>query len=158
MTPFKIGFLLVALIFAEKLYCQNDMTIPCDCIEDSINAFINYETMASFPGGNEDMMNYIKEKIEYPQKAVDSLLEDKVIVRFCIIETGEIRNIKVMKGKYEILNQEALRVISKMPNWNPARLRGKNVCCAYTIPIDFKLDKMTKRKIKKQKKTSANMR
>lgn len=97
-------------------------------------------------------MNYINEKIEYPQRAIDSLLEDKVILRFCIIETGEIGNIKVMKGKYEILNQEAVRVISKMPNWNPARLRGKNVCCAYTIPINFKIDKMTKRKIIKNRK------
>jgi TonB family protein len=106
--------------------------------------------LATFPGGEEAMIQYINEHIRYPQEAVNNLLEDKIYARTCITETGKIGNVEIVKGKYEILNQEAYRVISQMPDWNPARSKGKKTCCSYTIPVNFKIDRITKRKIRRQ--------
>ena len=153
MNFFKVCFLIVTLVTTEQIYCQKDSTY-CYCINlnDSIGAFIEYEELASFPGGTDAMMRYIKENIRYPQEAIDNLLEDKVYIKLCVTETGNISNIEILKGKYEILNQEAYRVVSKMPEWKPARLRGRNVCCPYTLPVTFKLDRITKREIRKKTK------
>lgn len=36
-------------------------------------------------------------------------------------------------------DQEALRVISEMPKWNPGMHKGKPVRVKYTIPLKFQL-------------------
>ena len=42
------------------------------------------------------------------------------------------------KGEW-LLKEEALRVVGKMPNWQPAMRRGKPVRVKYTLPVSFKL-------------------
>jgi hypothetical protein len=37
------------------------------------------------------------------------------------------------------LKEEALRVVSKMPNWEPGMRRGEKVRVKYTLPVTFKL-------------------
>jgi hypothetical protein len=37
------------------------------------------------------------------------------------------------------LKEEALRVVRKMPNWDPAMRRGEKVRVKYTLPISFRL-------------------
>ncbi len=108
--------------------------------------------MAEFPGGHKALMKYLNENVVYPEQAIDSLLEDRVYISFCVRETGQLTDIRLGKGKYKILNDEALRVVSSMPNWEPATARGENVCCPYMIPINFVLDKQTKREIRKAKR------
>ena len=38
-----------------------------------------------------------------------------------------------------LLDKEALRVVSTMPNWKPGKQRGQAVRVKYTVPISFKL-------------------
>ncbi|RCW38552.1 energy transducer TonB [Marinilabilia salmonicolor] len=152
MNLFKICILIIALGYSEGIYCQKDSTY-CDCLPDSINAFTWYEELPSFPGGSEAVSEYIKESIKYPEKAIGNLLEDRVYVRICISETGKVENAAISKGKYEMLNKEALRVVSQMPDWKPAFLRGRSVCCPYTLPVNFKIDRITKRKIRQERRT-----
>ena len=39
----------------------------------------------------------------------------------------------------EELNKEVLRLVSSMPNWEPAVSRGKKICMEYTLPFNFSL-------------------
>ena len=150
MKVFNVCILIIALSFSEKIFCQNDSTFSFKCFQDSI--FISYDSLATFPGGDDAMITYINENIKYPQEAINNLLEDKVYAKVCITETGKIGNVEIVKGEYEILNKEAIRVLSQMPYWNPARSQGRNTCCSYTIPVNYKIDRITKRKIRKQKR------
>ena len=38
------------------------------------------------------------------------------------------------------LDKEALRVVSKMPAWNPGRKGNKNVATKFELPISFALN------------------
>jgi TonB family protein len=152
MNYLKICILIIALGYSVGIYCQKNSTY-CDCRPDSIDAFISYEELPSFPGGSKAILKYLNDSIRYPKKALGNLLEDRVYVRICISETGTVENVEIAKGRYEILNKEALRVVSQMPDWKPAILSGKNVCCPYTLPVDFKIDRTTKRKIRRERRT-----
>jgi hypothetical protein len=45
-----------------------------------------------------------------------------------------------MQGKYEELNNEALRLIKNMPDWVPSKQKDNQKMFEYVIPIVFKLD------------------
>ena len=38
-------------------------------------------------------------------------------------------------------NEEAVRIVKKMPNWIPGKQKGQTVRVKYTLPISFSLDK-----------------
>ena len=78
--------------------------------------------------------------MNYPKEALDQRLHDRVYVSFVVETTGELSNFKIIRGKHDILNQEALRVIKSMPLWEPGQVGNKAVRTKYTLPIVFALD------------------
>ena len=50
----------------------------------------------------------------------------------------------MVKGVDELLDAEAVRVVSASPNWKPAQVRGKKVKCHMTIYVEFKLERRNK--------------
>ena len=97
------------------------------------------EEMPQFPGGQHAMMNYIGANVKYPAKATTEKAEGMVVVDFVIKSTGEVEDVKVVRGVHPALDAEALRVIRSMPNWQPGKQHGEAVDVSYTIPIQFKL-------------------
>ena len=94
---------------------------------------------ASFPAGVEAMMAFISKNITYPESAKEKGVQGRVFVQFVINKNGSICDIKVMKGVSAELNNEAISVIKKMPNWIPGKNNGEAVRSRATLPIYFKL-------------------
>ena len=65
----------------------------------------------------------------------------RVLVDFIIDQKGKVTDVKVAKGVDELLDAEAVRVISSSPDWKPAVMGGKKVKCAMSVYVDFKLQK-----------------
>ena len=63
-----------------------------------------------------------------------------MVCQFELDEKGYISNIKVLKSVHPLLDAEAVRVISIMPRWIPAKQNGEPVKTHYTLPITFRLD------------------
>ena len=57
-----------------------------------------------------------------------------------INKDGSVSDAIVVKGVDPHLDKEALRVISKMPNWKPGKQRGQAVRVSYNLPVRFKLN------------------
>ncbi|MBP5688423.1 MAG: TonB family protein [Muribaculaceae bacterium] len=97
--------------------------------------------MPKFLGGSDAMMRFINENLRYPQTAADSRIEGKVIVQFVVEKDGSIGEVKVVRGVYKDLDQEAVRVIKMLPKfYEPGRNAvGEPVRVWYTLPINFKL-------------------
>ncbi len=93
-----------------------------------------------FPGGNEALERYLLENLVYPQSAIEKEQEGNVRVQFVVDEKGNITNVEVLMKAYQEMNQEALRVVKKMPNWKPAIYKGKPVSCLFEMPIGFALE------------------
>ena len=94
-----------------------------------------------FPGGQLALMEWIKQNMVYPQEAIAKGIEGRVIVKFTIEEDGTVTNGKIVRGVDPLLDKEALRLVSIMPKWKPARLDDKDIRAIYNLPLSFKLPK-----------------
>ncbi|HEY8919045.1 MAG TPA: TonB family protein [Chitinophaga sp.] len=105
-----------------------------ETVYDSIQA------SASFPGGYSAMTKFISQHIKYP--AADRRMGNAgtVIVRFEIDKKGNLTESTIHRGVSQRIDEEALRVISLMPLWEPGKLRGKNVRMAFFLPLKFALE------------------
>ena len=99
--------------------------------------------MASFPGGNRALMEFLSEKLNYPEEAAKEKIQGRVICQFDIDEKGYVSNIKVAKPIHPLLDAEAVRVMSIMPRWIPAKQLGVAVKTRFTLPITFRLNNDT---------------
>ena len=73
----------------------------------------------SFPGGDEMLMHYINEERRYPAKAYKDGVQGRVTCSFVVNTDGSVSHVRVLRGVEQSLNQEAVRLIRKMPAWCP---------------------------------------
>ncbi|PCH67352.1 MAG: hypothetical protein COC01_06070 [Bacteroidetes bacterium] len=99
------------------------------------------EVDPEFPGGTNAMYKYLYSKIVYPQIAVDNVIEGKVFISFIVDKKGNLRNFKILRGIGGGCEEEAVRVIKGMPNWNPGLQNGRAVNVPVTLRIKFTLVK-----------------
>ncbi|MGB6152161.1 MAG: M56 family metallopeptidase [Pricia sp.] len=86
----------------------------------------------------ENIQRHISKNFRYPQEAQDKEIQGRVSISFLIDDEGNITNIKT-KGPDKTLEDEAVRIISRLPQMKPGNHKGKNVNVPFSIPIDFKL-------------------
>jgi protein TonB len=88
----------------------------------------------------EQMAKHIKKNQQYPERAMEDNIQGRVSVLFVIDKDGSISNVQVRGPKGgELLENEAKRVIEKLPKFKPGMQRGKPVKVKYSQPITFKL-------------------
>lgn len=98
------------------------------------------DKQAEFKGGKPAMMEYLAKNIAYPADAASKKIGGTVYVAFTVEANGKITGAHVKKSVFPSLDDEALRVVSSMPDWNPAESKGKLVKTELVLPIKFKLD------------------
>jgi protein TonB len=108
-------------------------------VEEDI-PFVIVEQNPEFVNGTKAMYQFLSNNIKYPAVARESAIEGTVYVGFVVGKDGSIRDVVVKRGIGGGCNEEAVRVVKLMPNWNPGKQQGKPVSVAYTIPIKFHLD------------------
>jgi TonB family protein len=92
-----------------------------------------------------ELRNHIVKYFNYPEQAKKEQLEGRTIVGFVINEEGIVTEPSIVRGSHEILDNEALRIVNKIPQMNPAMVDGKRVRVSFMLPITFKLDKKVKK-------------
>lgn len=97
------------------------------------------EQMPQYPGGIPALTAFLSRNLVYPAKAQEAGIQGKVIVRFVVGNDGSLSDVKVVRGIGGGCDEEALRVIRKMPKWNPGKQNGKAVKVYYSQPISFRL-------------------
>ena len=141
-----VAGLSVGLLGASQVaLAQTPDSLRNDTIEEEVELGSEFfgciqETMPSFRGGEQKLMEFLKDNLIYPSKAKDAGIEGKVFVEFYIEKDGTVCDAKVLRGIGYGCDEEALRVIGLMPKWYPGKQRGKAVRVRYTLPINFKLD------------------
>ncbi len=120
-----------------KLYDDQIFTVP--------------EEMPEFPGGKEVLQNYLIENIEYPVDAYLNQKEGRVFLTFIVEKTGNITDVRVLRGIGHGCDEEAIRTIQNMPNWNPGKLRGIPVRVQYNLPILFVIGEEAKQQMNEAK-------
>lgn len=72
-------------------------------------------------------------------KAAENGEHGTVYLKFIVEKDGTLTNIEIGRGVSQLLDAEAIRVVSLMPNWTPATQNGEPVSVHYTLPINFRL-------------------
>jgi TonB family protein len=101
--------------------------------------YLVVERLPEFPGGKEALMNWIKQNMKYPEAAVKSGIQGNVMISFVVDSKGKVVDVKVDKPVNPILDAEAVRLISSMPDWKPGMQAGSAVDCALKMPVNFVL-------------------
>ena len=108
---------------------------------DNEGAYTNVEVTPAYPGGQRALENFFNYNVEYPQQAADNNTEGVINVSFIVDENGKVSSAKILgKRVGDGLEDEALRVVNKMPSWTPGKVKGKNVKTRLTLPVRFQLE------------------
>lgn len=97
------------------------------------------EVPAKFPGGIEALHAFIQQYLTYPFTALEAEIEGEVYVSFLITEAGELQAPEILESLHAECDQEALRLLAKMPKWTPAQNVGSIVPVQVKMPVQFKL-------------------
>lgn len=98
------------------------------------------EEMPQYPGGPQALFKFLGENVQYPAEAEKAGIQGRVIATFVVEKDGSISQPTIVKSVDPLLDAEAIRVISAMPNWIPGKQNGKVVRVKYTVPLSFNLD------------------
>ncbi len=93
------------------------------------------------PTAPYNVNQYLGKHINYPAAARENHIEGKVNIRFVVSEGGTISQVSAV-GSRRVgggLEEEAIRVVSGMPKWNPGKQNGRAVKVYFTLPVSFKL-------------------
>ncbi len=107
--------------------------------EETDQPLVNVEQMPQFPGGELELIKFIRSNLRYPALATQMGVSGTVLVNFVVDRDGKITRIKVVRGIGGGCDEEAVRVLSKMPAWSPGKQGGRAVLVSYTIPLKFML-------------------
>jgi periplasmic protein TonB len=99
----------------------------------------DYEIMARYPGGDNQLLSDISRNTNYPVRLRDQGVQGRVVVRFAVEEDGSINSVGIMEGSVPDFNKEAIRVVQSLRKFKPAYLDGEPVTIFYMVPISFKL-------------------
>jgi TonB family protein len=97
------------------------------------------EKMPVFPGGDSQLLKYLDQHTRYPESAIANNITGRVVVRFCVTETGRVAKTSVLKGIDPLLDAEAVRVVSSLPAFQPGYEEGVAVPVWYMVPVTFSL-------------------
>lgn len=110
-----------------------------DTIEEDVFWILRPEIMPSFPGGEAEMFKFLKSEVSYPDSARHFGITGTVYISFIIERDGSFSEVSIYRGVHAFLNEEAIRIVKKMPKWIPGFHRGENVRVRMILPIKFLL-------------------
>ncbi len=97
------------------------------------------EDLPKYPGGAVEFMKWLTRNLQYPAIARSRKTQGKVVAVFYIEKDGSVTNISITKSLSPECDREALRVLRKMPNWEPGVQNDQPCRTKVCIPIVFKL-------------------
>ena len=107
--------------------------------ESAQKVFDAVEEMPKFKGGDRAMLEYLMMNVKYPESAVKAKQQGNAIVGFVVGKDGTVSDVHIVKSTgYDVLDNEAMRVVKSMPAWEPGKQKGKPVNVKYNVPIRFK--------------------
>lgn len=109
-------------------------------VEDDPIPFVTVEQKPTFNGGDANgFAKWVNSRLVYPEIAKENGVEGRVTLQFTIGKDGRLQDVKVLNSPDESLAQEAVRVVSSSPKWEPGRQRDRAVKVSYTFPVIYRL-------------------
>jgi protein TonB len=95
------------------------------------------EEMPEFPGGEEALLRFIKNHLEYPAREREEGISGTAIVSFVVDENGQVINVTAVRSSTRGFKSSSEEVVAQLPKFKPGRQSGKNVKVRMSVPIKF---------------------
>jgi protein TonB len=109
--------------------------------DDDNKIFDKVEIEAKFPGGDAKWRQYLERNCN-AQVATDNGAPEgtyTTVVQFIVDKDGNISDVRAMTNHGYGMEEEAVRVIKKGPQWTPAQQNGRSVKAYRKQPITFQV-------------------
>jgi periplasmic protein TonB len=103
--------------------------------------FTSVQIQADFPGGEAAWRRYLEKNLN-PNIPVDNGAPEgtyTVTVQFVVSKTGAISDVKALSNHGYGMEEEAVKIIQRGPNWKPGVQNGHNVNSLRMQPITFSI-------------------
>lgn len=134
------------VLFSLSGWAQSDSLLPppidIETLPSNDGSLTRVEKQPQFPGGEQALVDYMKENLRYTENMRKAQMAGTVQVAFTITAKGELENVRVLRGitNGEALSEEALRVVNAMPRWEPALVKGVPVPMDHVLPVRFSVN------------------
>lgn len=104
--------------------------------EAAVPVFVPLEREPAFPGGADALHRFLSRYLQTPGE-LDEGERVMVKVRFKVAADGYVTNFEIAESGGKEFDEEVLRVVKKMPRWEPAFQNGIHVPVTFMIPVTF---------------------
>jgi protein TonB len=122
-----IPILALLLLFSACLPAQNDS--------------LDIQIAPAFPGGEQALLDYLKNNFTTPPEAYRTGVEGTVVASFVIDTGGYVRDATIVRHLHPAVDAEMLRLIRAMPRWTPGRANQNPVKVRYSLPMKVSVPK-----------------
>ena len=119
-------------------YTTENIILTADA--ENLTVELKKIVMPEYPGGLAECMKFLSKNVRYPKKARENGTQGRVVVQFYVETDGSIDDIKIVNSVSWELNDEAKRVIKKMPKFKPGTIGGEPARMQSFLPIMFRLN------------------
>lgn len=140
----QVVTIFIFLLSGTFLFSQVNMIadIPDRDPGDPVYAYV--EQMPQLTGANETIKLYI-DHYPYPPCGLQNKIEGMVILQFIVEKNGKLSDIVVMRSPDQCLSDAAIAYLQQWPLWEPGKVKGNDVSCLFTLPIDYNIDRYNTR-------------
>lgn len=106
-------------------------------------ALVDPDMPAAFPGGEVELLKFIKENLKYPDTCIALKAKGRVLLSFVVELDGSITNIEVEKNLTgcDQFAVACMELLSSMPKWIPGESMGIKERLKYRLPIVYNPNK-----------------
>jgi protein TonB len=105
--------------------------------QSSDNDLLIVEEQPQPNGGLDAFYKHVTDHMQYPEEAKKAGVTGRVFVQFVVDKTGNLSDIRVIRGIGGGCDEEAVRLVKTSPNWLPAKANGQPVSVEMSLPIRF---------------------
>ena len=136
---YVIPIIVLTLIACSKTV--TDYEVPFRLVDDEeLVSFQVVEMKPTFNNGDADEFSkWVNANLIYPKAAKDRSIQGRVTLQFTVTKTGKVKDVIVLRSAHQLLDDEAVRVVSASPDWTPGKQRGRDVDVTYMFPVIFQL-------------------
>ena len=124
---------------APKIKEKKSVPAETPAIKSNTVAVVLPESsVPTFKGGKKAMSNFINKNLVYPNNAEKNGIRGALEFSCIVTKEGKLKDVKMTNSLGFGCNEEALRLVKLMPDWEPGRANGQAVDMPAVFSITFK--------------------
>ena len=131
----KILFTAIFIVLFPHLSISQDSARSVEGKDEKVYHVV--DVMPLFPGGESELLKFISRNYRFPKSAAKDQVKGKILIQFVINESGDVEDVKIIRGLREDVDSAAIDLINSMPKWKPGLVGNRPVKVTYNLPINL---------------------